>query len=66
MAEKVVDDVEALFTSSDGDTTGNFVISIRARFHNECGMKHSFFRLLIFSRLTLFRLGFLKTLYDWG
>ena len=65
MAEKVVDDVEALSTSSDGDTTGNFVISIRTRFYNECGMKHSFFRLLIFSRLTLFRLGFLKTLYDW-
>ena len=66
MAEKVVDDVEALSTSSDSDTTGNFVISIRTRFYNECGMKHSFFRLLIFSRLTLFRLGFLKTLYDWG
>ena len=66
MAEKVVDDLEALFTSSDGDTTGNFVVSIRTRFHNECGMKHSFFHLLIFSRLTLFRLGFLKTLYDWG
>ena len=29
-------------------------------------MKYSFFRLLIFSRLTLFRLSFLKTLYDWG
>ena len=41
MAEKVVDDVEALSTSSDGDTTGNFVISIRTRFY-ECGMKHSF------------------------
>ena len=54
MAEKVVDDVEALSTSSDGDTTGNFVISIRIHFYNECGMKHSFFRLLIFSRLTLF------------
>ena len=66
MAEKVVDDVEVLSTSSDGDTTGNFVISIRNRFHDECGMKYSFFRLLIFSRLTLFRLGFLKTLYDWG
>ena len=66
MAEKVVDDVEAFSTSSDDDTTGNFVISIRTRFHNECEMKHSFFRLLIFSRLTLFRLGFLKTLYDWG
>ena len=34
MAEKVVDDVEALSTSSDGDTTGNFVISIRTRFYN--------------------------------
>ena len=66
MAEKVVDDVEPLSTSSDVDTTGNFVISIRTRFHNECGMKHFSFRLLIFSRLTLFRLGFLKTLYDWG
>ena len=42
MAEKVVDDVEAFSTSSDGDTTGNFVISIRTRFYNECGMKHSF------------------------
>ena len=48
MAEKVVDDVEALSTSNDGDTTGNFVLSIRTRFHNEFGMKHSFFRLLIF------------------
>ena len=66
MAERVVDDVKALSISSDGDTTGNFVISIRTRFHNECEMKHSFFRLLVFSRLTLFRLGFLKTLYDWG
>ena len=66
MPEKVVNDVEALSTSSDGDATGNFVISIRTRFHNECGMKHSFFRLLIFLCLTLFRLGFLKTLYDWG
>ena len=65
MAEKVVDDVEALSTSSDGDTTGNFVISIRTRFHKECEMKHSFFRLLIFLRKTLFRLGFLKTLYNW-
>ena len=65
MAEKVVDDVEALSTSSDGDTIGNFVISIRTRFYNQCGMKHSF-RLLIFSRKTLFRLGFLKTFYDWG
>ena len=65
MAEKVVNDVEALSTSSDGDTTGNFVISIRTRFQ-ECGMKHSFFRLLIFPRLTLFRQRFLKTLYDWG
>ena len=64
MAEKVADDVEALSTSSDGDTTGNFVISIRTRFHKECGMKHSFLHLLIFSRLTLFRPGFLKTLYD--
>ena len=42
MAEKVVDDVEALFTSTDGDTTGNFVISIRTRFYNECGMILSF------------------------
>ena len=66
MAEKVVDDVEALSTSSDGDTTSNFLISIRTPFHNECGMKHFFFRLLIFPRLTLFRLGFLKTLLDWG
>ena len=66
MAEKVVDDVEIFSTSSDGDTTGNFVLSIGTRFPNECGMKYSFFRLLIFSRLTLFRLGFLKTLYDWG
>ena len=49
MAEKVVDDVEALSTSSDGDTTGNFVISIRTRFYNQCRMKHSFFRLLIFA-----------------
>ena len=66
MAEEIVDNLEALSTSSDGDTTGYFVISFRTRFHNECGMKHSFFRLLIFSRKTLFRLGFLKTLYDWG
>ena len=28
MAEKVVDHVEALSTSSDGDTTGNFVITL--------------------------------------
>ena len=51
MAEKVVDDVEALSTSSDGDTTGNFVISIKARFHYERGKKHSLFVLLIFFAL---------------
>ena len=42
MAEKVVDDVEALSTSSDGDTTGKFVISIRTRFYNQCGYILSF------------------------
>ena len=51
MAENVVDDAEALSTSSDGDSTGNFVISLRTcykhfSFHNECGMK-KFFLLFI-------------------
>ena len=66
MAKKFVDDVEALSTSSDGDTTGNFVISIRTRFHNECRMKHSFFRLLIFLRLTLFPTGLFENFVRLG
>ena len=39
MAKKVVNDVEALSTSSDGDTTGNFVISIAKIIKIELALK---------------------------